>query len=145
MSPRIELAPDAVGHPFAEMMAQLLRQNLDDHPEKQAVAMKLEGKVAIVVTDLDGDVTLDCHRGSITFHAGIQGIPDATIRAPSEWIAKMSLVELTPARYRIRIPDPRGPVSRELSDAEKRGIVRTHASPLATLLLLRMTEVLSIH
>lgn len=143
MSPCIELAPDAVGHPFAEMMAQLLRQNLDDHPEKQAVALRLAGKVAIVVTDLDEGVTLECSRGRITFHPGIHGIPDATIRAPSEWVAKMSLVELT--NTPLRLPDPRGAVAKELREAEKKGIVRTYSSPLATLLLLRLTEVLSIH
>lgn len=143
MSPCIELAPDAVGHPFCEMMAQLLRQNLDDHPAKQRVAIRLEGTVAIVVSDLDTGVTLVCHRGHITFHPGIHGIPDATIRAPSEWITKMSLVELT--NTPIRIPDPRGAVAKEIAEAEKQGIVRTFASPLATLLLLRLTEVLSIH
>lgn len=143
MSASIELAPAAVGHPFAEMMAQLLRQNLDDHPEKQAVALKLSGTVAIVVTDLDEGVTLECSRGRITFHPGIHGIPDATIRAPSEWIAKMSLVELTGTRFRF--PDPRGAVAKEISAAEKQGVIRTYASPLATLLLLRLTEVLSIH
>ncbi len=143
MSPCIELAPDAVGHPFAEMMATLLRQNLDDHPAKQIVACKLRGTIAIVVSDLDTGVSLVCDRGRITFHPGILGVPDATIRAPSELITKMSLVELT--RGPLRIPDPRGSVARELREAEKRGEIRTYASPLATLTLLRLTEVLSIH
>jgi hypothetical protein len=143
MSVCIELYPDAVDHPFADMMAQLLRQNLDDHPEKVAVAKRMSGRVAIVVTDLDLAVTLSCSNGRIAFHTGIAGIPDVTIRAPSEWISKMSLVEMMGTR--VRFPDPRGPVAKEIAAAERDGIIRTHASPTSMLLVLRLTEVLSIN
>ena len=118
MSVCVELHPDAVELPFAEMMAVLLRQNLDDHPEKVIVAKRMTGRIAIVVTDLDLAVTLVCARGRITFMAGIAGIPDVTIRAPSEWVSKMSLVEMMGTR--IRVPD-------------------------SMLLVLRLTEVLSIN
>lgn len=143
MSVCIELAPDAVEHPFADMMARLLRQNLDDHPEKVEVAKRMSGRVAIVVTDLDVAVTLTCARGRITFHSGIAGIPDVTIRAPSEWVSKMSLVEMTSGR--IRLPDPRGAVAKEIAAAEREGLIKTHASPTSMLLVLRLTEVLSIN
>lgn len=143
MSVCIELAPDAVDHPFASMMAQLVRQNLDDHPDKVAVARRMSGRVAIVVTDLDLAVTITCGEGRLTFHGGIAGIPDATIRAPSEWVTKMSLVEMLTVGP-FRFPDPRGPVSKEISAAEKAGTIRTFASPAAMPLLLRLTNVLSV-
>lgn len=143
MSVCIELAPDAVDHPFATMMAQLVRQNLDDHPDKLAAAKRMSGRVAIVVTDLELAVTIAAGLGRLTFHAGIAGIPDATIRAPSEWITKMSLVEMRSVGP-LRIPDPRGPISREISAAESAGTIRTFASPFAWPLLLRLTDVLAV-
>lgn len=144
MSISVELSPEAVEHPFATMMAQLVRQNLDDHPEKIAVAKRMSGRVAIVVTDLDLAVTIACGNGRLTFHAGIAGIPDATIRAPSEWITKMSLIEMMKLGP-IRVPDPRGEMSKAISAEEKRGVIRTHAGPSSILLLLRLTDVLSVN
>ena len=143
MSICVELAPDAVDHPFATMMAQLVRQNLDDHPSKEAAARRMSGRVAIVVTDLDLAVTIACGNGRMTFHAGIAGIPDATIRAPSEWVTKMSLIELVKVGPFV-FPDPRGEVAKQIADEEARGTIRTHASPSATLLLLRLTNVLAV-
>jgi len=140
----IELAPEAVDHPFATMMAQLVRQNLDDHPEKEAVAKRMSGRVAIVVTDLDLAVTIACGLGRLTFHAGIAGIPDATIRAPSEWVTKMSLIELMKIGPFV-VPDPRGEMAKAISAEEKRGTIRTFAAPTSMLLLLRLTNVLSVN
>ena len=90
MEPAIELAPGAEDHGFAPMLATLLRQNLDDHADKRATALRMRGRVAMVITDLGMSVTLEFVPYAVRVHAGIVGIPDVTVRAPSEYIMKMS-------------------------------------------------------
>lgn len=140
----IELAPSAVDHPFAEMMATLLRQNLDDHPRKAALALTLEGAMTLVVADLDVRVTLVFERGRIVVHGDLFGLPDVTIRATSELVPKLSLLELV-KRGPFHLPDSRGAVAKELAAAEERGELSTYASLSATRFALGVTDVLSIH
>ena len=142
MLPCIELSPSAESNAFAGMLAQLLRQNLDDHPEKQAVFLRLSGRVAIVVEDLDLAVTLAFGGGRLTVHDGIAGIPDVTIRAPSEWVMKMSLVELAP---RVGLPDPRGTVTKEVFAASKDGTIRMFGALTSLPLVVRLTRVMSVN
>ncbi|MFO0692087.1 MAG: hypothetical protein U0230_00885 [Polyangiales bacterium] len=142
MLPCIELAPDAGKNAFAEMLAQLLRQNLDDHPDKQQVFVRLHATVAIVVEDLDLAVTLEFRRGRLVVHDGIVGVPDLAIRAPSEWVMKMSLVEL---RGRFGLPDPNGQVAREVWGASTDGTIRVLGALTSFPLALRLTRVMSVN
>ena len=137
----IHLAPHAEDNGYAVMVAQLLRQGLDERPEKEATLARMFGRVTLVVTDLDLTVTLVFEGGRVTVHDGFSGIPDVTVRAPSEWHTKMSLVELEP---RFGLPDPRGAVTREIFEATRRGEIETHARLGAIPLMLRMTKVLSV-
>lgn len=139
-SPRIELAPGTENNAFAGMLAQLLRQNLDDHPEKVPTFLRLSGRVAIVVEDVGVAVTLAFDDGALVVHDAIAGIPDASIRTTSEWVTRMSLVEL--GRYGL--PDPRGEGARAVAEATRRGEITTHASLSAIPLLLRLTNVMSV-
>ena len=141
MEPAIELAPGAEDHGFAPMLATLLRQNLDDHEDKRATAMKMRGRVAMVITDLNMSVTLEFVPFAIRVHAGIVGIPDVTVRAPSEWIMKMSMLELG----RFGLPDPRGEVARELAEAEREGVVKYYGMLTNIPLMVRMTRVMSVN
>ena len=74
-------------------------------------------------------------------HAGIFGIPDMTVRAPSELIMQMSMIELLP----IGLPDPRGEVAQQLRDAEKRGDVRYYGLLPNLPLALRLTRIMSVN
>jgi hypothetical protein len=139
-SPRIELAPGTENNAFAGMLAQLLRQNLDDHPEKAQTFLRLSGRVAIVVTDLGLTVTLAFDKGALTVHDAIRGIPDAMIRTTAEWVTRMSLVELN----RYGLPDPRGEGTKAVADATKRGEITTHVALSAIPLMLRLTNVMSV-
>ena len=141
MEPAIELAPGAEDHGFAPMLATLLRQNLDDHESKRATAMRTRGRVALVITDLGMSVTLEFVPYAIRVHAGIFGIPDMTVRAPSELIMQMSMIELLP----IGLPDPRGEVAQQLRDAEKRGDVRYYGLLPNLPLALRLTRIMSVN
>ena len=141
MEPAIELAPGAEGHGFAEMLATLLRQNLDDHERKRGVAMRTRGRVALVVKDLGLAVTLEFVPFAIRVHAGVAGIPDLTVRATSEWIMQMSMIEL----LSVGLPDLRGEVAKQLGDATRAGEIE-YFGLLANLpLALRLTQIMSVN
>jgi len=139
--PTIRLAPGGEDNGFASMLAQLVRQNLDERPAKKRTLARMQGRVALVVVDLGLSVTLEFEQGELTVHDGIVGIPDVTVRADSEWHTKMSLVELEP---RFGLPDPRGEVAREVFDASRRGDVKVYGMLGSLGLMLRLTKLLSV-
>lgn len=139
--PAIQLAPGAEDNGFAVMLARLIRQNIDDRPEKKRALARMLGRVALVVSDLGLAVTLLFERGRLTLLDGIVGIPDVTIRAPSEWHTRMSLVEIEP---RFGLPDPRGTVAREVFEASRRGEVQVYGALASPTLVLRLTQLMSV-
>ncbi len=141
MEPSIHLAPRAEENGYAVMVAQLLRQGLDERTAKKSTLAKMHGRVTLVVTDLGLTVTMVFDGGRVVVHDGFAGIPDVTVRAPSEWHTKMSLVELEP---RLGLPDPRGAVTKEVLEASKRGEIQMHGMWTSLPLVLRMTKILSV-
>lgn len=140
MEPAIHLAPGAENNGFASMLATLLRQNVDERPEKKRSLLKMRGRVTLVVQDLGMHVTLVFERGHVHVHDGRVGIPDVTITADSEWHTQMSLIEL----HRSGLPDPRGEVARAIFRAGREGAIHTDARLGGVPLALRLTKVLSV-
>jgi len=139
---RVALAPDAEANGLANMLAGLLRHNLQDHPEKERDLARLVGRVAIVATDADVSLTLRFEGGRVTIHDGIFGLPDVTIRASGDDIMQMSLVELDP---RFRLPDPRREGARAMFAASRDGRVEMHGSLGNVPLLLRLTRLMTVY
>lgn len=142
MGESVELAPGTDNNGFAQMLAGLVRQNLEDHPEKRATFNRILGRVALVPTDVETAVTLRFHGGTLTLYDGIVGIPDVTIRATSDQLMKLSLLENT---LPLGLPDPRGENVREiLRGALKREIQIFGLLPNLPLLM-RLSRVLSVN
>jgi hypothetical protein len=141
VEPSIVLAPGATGSALCSMLATLIRQTLDEDPSKKPVVARMSGRIAIVAPDLDQSLTLLFDGRRVELSAGIVGIPDITVRAPAEWIMKMSLIELTP---RLRLPNPRGKIMREVFEASRDGRIQVHAGPTSVPLLLRFTRLMSV-
>ena len=55
----IELAPGADDNGLAIMMATMMSQNLDDHPDRVTAFERLVGRVAIVAEDADVALTME--------------------------------------------------------------------------------------
>lgn len=142
MEPSIQLGPDTSDAGLAGMLASLVRQNLDDHPSKKDVFSRMVGRVAIVASDADVSVTLRFEAGRLVVSEGIVGIPDLTIRAPTEAITKMSMLEL---RGRFGLPDPRGETTRDIARASARGDIEVHGLLANVPLMLRLARVLSVN
>jgi len=138
----VELAPGAGENGLATMLAGLVFQNVTDKPHKRRDFARLAGRVSIVAEDAGVALTMVFGRGKMVVHDGIVGIPDVTIRADSESIMDMSLVELT---RRFALPDPRGEVSKRVNAATRAGRVKMYGALANLPLVLRLTRVMSIH
>lgn len=141
MEASIGLAPGAEDNGFAQMLATLLRQNIDERPEKKASFVKMRGRVSIVLEDIGSAVTLNFESGRLTIYDGITGIPDVTVRAPWEWVTEMSLMELEP---RFGLPDIRKPVTKKVGEAQKNGTIKIHGWFASMPLMMRLTKVMSV-
>lgn len=136
----VELAPGAGENGLAIMMATLMSQNLEDHPERRPAFERLVGRVAIVAEDAGVALTMEMQGGRVIVHDGIVGIPDLTIRGDSEIIADMSRMETG----RFGLPDPRGEVNRAMVAALRKKKLRIYGLPAALPLLARFGKVLAI-
>jgi hypothetical protein len=136
----IELAPGADENGLATMLATLMAENLESHPERARTFARLAGRVAIVAEDADVALTLEFRRGRVVLHDGIVGIPDLTIRGGAEQIGDMSRMESFGP-----LPDPRGEVNRTMWRALREGRLRIFGLPRALPLLAGMGDVLAVH
>jgi hypothetical protein len=139
--PSIRFGVGAEDNGLASMVAGLIEQNLADRPDKRADFARLNGRVAIVAEDAGVALTLEFARGSLTVHDGIVGVPDVSVRASSDDVVNLSLVELLP---RIGLPDPRGPYARQVFQGSRDGRIRVYGALGHLPLMLRLTRVMSV-
>lgn len=139
MSVTIELDADAADNGLANMLCTMMRQNVEDHPERDATLAKLRGRMAIFAEDAEVAISIDFDGGRVLFRDGIVGVPDLTIRGGFEQIGDLSRMEQVGA-----VPDPRGEVNRSLFRAMRAGSLRVHGLPRALPLLLGFGDVMHV-
>ncbi len=92
------LAAGAENNGLANMLKTLAEQNLDERARLSDRVRGLSGRVTIIADDADVSTTLEFRtQGSsstVTFHDGIVGIPDLTIRGGFEPVSEMSRMEM---------------------------------------------------
>jgi len=137
----IEFGPGAEDNSLARTLSDLLRGNIEDHPQKRRVFDRLRGRIALIATDTRVAVTLHFANAGLTVHTGIVGIPDLSIRADSDWITRMSRMELLP---RIGLPDPRGENTRAVFGASSKGAIKMHGALTNLPVVLRFTRLMSV-
>jgi hypothetical protein len=140
--PTIEIAPGSEGKGMVDMLANLIRQNLEDRPDKVVDFFKLRGRVAIVAEDADVSLTLEFNRGQLTVHDGVVGVPDLTVRADSDNIINMSLIEIMD---RSGLPDPFGSMNRKIMSATRQQEIHVYGALRNIPFLLRFTRVMSVN
>jgi hypothetical protein len=97
---RIQLDAPAQEGGLGPMLAELIRQNIEQRPERRAVFDRLRGSVALRSTDAEATVTMSFAEDGLTVWDGVKGTPDLTITADS-----LTLLELTGARLKLGLPD----------------------------------------
>ena len=142
MEPAIHLAPGASENGLALMLSGLVQQNLIDHPAKKQTFLKMAGRIVIQALDIGVSLTLVFARGRLTVYDGVVGVPDVVVRAPSEEITYLSLVELEP---RFGLPDPRGENTRHVMQASRDGRIEVRGLLPNLLTMLRLTKVMSVN
>ena len=151
LSPQVILATGTEDNGLAIMLGDLVRQNLEAKPGKKVDFAALEGRVAIVADDADVALTLVFERGAsgtLTIHDGIAGIPDVTIRGPSDAILALSNMPIeTPLD--LPIPSPRDrealKVVGDLTRAMREGKLHMYGMVLHLPLVMKLTRVMSVN
>jgi hypothetical protein len=92
--PVITLDDGAKEAGLAEMLFNLLRQNLEQRPQKLSSFEALHSNVVIEARDIDITVSLAFRNGELTIYNGIVGRPDLTIIADHDAILDLSLINI---------------------------------------------------
>ena len=79
---------------LAEMLFNLLRQNLEQNPQKLSSFEALHSNVVIEARDIDITISLALRNGELTIYNGIVGKPDLTIIADHDAILDLSLINI---------------------------------------------------
>lgn len=138
---RVEVDASAEHNGLAQMVAGLILQNLQDRPDKRGDFAKLRARIAIVAEDAEVAMTLAFEGNMVTVLDGIVGVPDVTVRARSEDIVQMSLLELTS----LGLPNPRGQSVKGIWQKAHSGEVRVYGALLHLPTMLRLARLLSVN
>jgi hypothetical protein len=148
-TPDVTLAPGADENGLANMLAGLVTQNLQSKPKKLDDFAALDGRIAVVADDADVALTLEFRAGGkLVIHDGIVGIPDLTIRGPSDTIIALSNLPMaTPLGLPIPRPSDREAVGavRTVVGALRHRTLRIHGALLHLPLFLKLGHVLSVN
>ena len=79
---------------LAEIMFNLIRQNLEQKPQRLSSFKALNSNVVIIARDIDITVTLAFKRGELTIYNGIVGKPDLKITADHDAILGLTLINI---------------------------------------------------
>jgi hypothetical protein len=92
--PLIVLDNGAKGVGLAEMLFNLLRQNLEQNPQKLSSFEALHSNVVLEARDLDITLTLAFKRGMLNIYNGIVGNPELKIIANHDAILDLSVINI---------------------------------------------------
>ena len=95
IKPVIILDEGARNMGLAEMMFNLIRQNLEQKPQRLPSFRALNSNVVIVARDIDITITLAFKGGELTIYNGIVGEADLKIIADHDAILGLSLINIS--------------------------------------------------
>lgn len=139
-APRIGLAPGAEAVGLAVMIADLIRQNLERSPRKDADFRKLAASVSMEVPDAEVAITLEFSRGTLLVHEGQRVGAHLRIRADSTTLLALPLVRISAG-----LPNLFSPESSALRNGLLTGGVRIGGMLRHPLRLVRFTRLMSVN
>jgi hypothetical protein len=90
----ITLAPGAEEAGLAVMLADIIRTNLQNKPEREKDFNSLQGNIYIRAEDADVDITLAFEKGKLTVHGGKVGKPKVSIVTDSETLLNLANISI---------------------------------------------------
>lgn len=137
--PVITLDDGAKDVGLAEMLYHLIRQNLEQKPQKVSSFEVLNLNVVIVARDIDITVTLAFRRGQLTLYNGVVGKADLKIIADHDAILTLSLINVF-----MGLPNYLDKTGRDILKRLFRGNIKIEGLLKHPLQLTHLTKVFSV-
>lgn len=135
----IQLAEGATDLGLADMLKDLIEQNLAAHPEKVADFNKLAIRIGLTVVDADVVITLDFNKGHLIIHAGLQQPIQIVLSADSEIIMALSSQTI-----KWGLPNYFDATGKEILAAMKSGRLKAQGMLLHLPSMIRFSRVMSV-
>lgn len=135
----VTLAPGAERVGLAGMLADLIRQNVEQNPGKRADFERLRSIVQIHVRDADVAATLVFDGGSLIVHGGTWGEADIRITGDVDSVLALCMVKIVRG-----VPHPLHHHNRALIRRILRGEIRIDGFPRRPAQLLRFTRLMTV-
>jgi hypothetical protein len=136
----IDIDEKAQDNGLAQMLADLMEQNLAQNSKKLSSFNRLNSAVAISVSDADVDLTMSFQNGHCVIFDGIVGKPALHIRAGAQ-----SIMEMSQMSVRGVWPNLFNPIGREVTKKMFKGTTKVEGLLRHPLSLLRLTSILSVN
>jgi len=138
--PTIKVDRSAQENGLALMLADLLSQNIEQHPAKIKHFRRLNGNVCITAKDAEVTLTMVFDRGNCVVHDGILGKPKLSIETDSEAVLGLSTVPL-----RVGLPDIFNKQGRAMLGQILSGKIKIKGLLFHPLMLVALTNVFSVN
>jgi hypothetical protein len=138
--PVIVLDDEAKDVGLAEILFNLLRQNLEQKPQKLSSFQALHSNVVIVARDIDITVTLAFRRRQLTIYNGVVGKADLKIIADHDAILTLSLINIF-----MGLPNYFDRTGRELLKKLLLGNLKIEGMLKHPLQLIHLTKIFSVN
>jgi hypothetical protein len=125
---------------LAEMLFNLLRQNLEQKPQKLSDFQALHSDVVIVARDIDITITLAFKRGELKIYDGVVGNPDLKITADHDAILELSLISI-----RMGLPNYFDRIGRTILKKLLLGNLKIEGMLRHPLQLIHLTKIFSVN
>jgi hypothetical protein len=125
---------------LAEMMFNLIHQNLEQKPQKLSDFQALHSDVVIVARDIDITITLAFKRGELKIYDGVVGNPDLKITADHDAILELSLISI-----RMGLPNYFDRIGRTILKKVLLGNLKIEGMLRHPLQLIHLTKIFSVN
>lgn len=138
--PEITVDPSAEENGLGNMVAELLRANIESNDYKRRVFCRMKGAVGLLATDAEVRVTLAFDLGRCVVHDGLLPGTTTTVSADSD-----SIIELSNVRVVGGLPWLFDAAGRSVVGKALRGVIRIQGLLRHPVTLTRLGIVLSVN
>lgn len=136
---QILLDKDANDNGLANMIKDLLSQNILKHPEREKDLKALDGNIVIDANDIDVSLTLFCKNGDVLIKNGVVRPYNIKITTASDNIMKLSLL-----RIKFKLPYYFDKAGREVIRLILNGKLKIDGLVTHPIMLTHLTKLFSV-
>lgn len=137
---KIVIDKDAEDNGLANMLKDLISQNIEHHAEREKDLNALNGNIVIIAKDIDVQLTLICGGGNITIHDGIKEPYKLKINTGSD-----NLLKLNTLKIKLGMPYYFDKTGREVIGMLFKGELKIEGLFKHILMLTHLTKLFSVY